>query len=111
MKDGSSYTRVEAGEIVKYSLPANTKSVIVGKDKLIPAGQPRSIPIRSYSFSDDGKKVLIYTNSKRVWRLDTRGDYWVIDLSTNSLTQVGKNRPPSSLMFAKSHLTEARLPT
>ena len=101
MKDGSSYTRVEAGEIVKYSLPANTKSVIVGKDKLIPAGQPRSIPIRSYSFSDDGKKVLIYTNSKRVWRLDTRGDYWVIDLSTNSLTQVGKNRPPSSLMFAK----------
>ena len=31
MKDGSSYTRVEAGEIVKYSLPANTKSVIVGK--------------------------------------------------------------------------------
>src|SRR5437870_2512343 len=101
LKDGSSYTRVEAGEIVKYTLPANTKSVVLGRDKLIPSGQTKPLLIRSYSFSDDGKKILIYTNSKRVWRLDTRGDYWVFDFAGNSLTQVGKGRPSSSLMFAK----------
>jgi len=101
MKDGVSYTRTEAGDIVKYSLPANTKSVIVSKDKLIPSGQTRSLNVRSYSFSTDGKKVLIYTNTKKVWRYDTRGDYWLFDISNNSLKQIGSDRPASSLMFAK----------
>jgi len=101
MKDGTSYTKVEAGEIVKYSLPANTKSVLVPKDKLIPSGKSGPLSVRSYSFTADGKKVLIYTNTKRVWRLDTRGDYWLLDLSNNSLKQIGKDRPSSSLMFAK----------
>ena len=36
MKDGTAYTRIEAGEIVKYILPANTKSVLVAREKLIP---------------------------------------------------------------------------
>jgi len=101
LKDGASYTRLEAGEIVRYNLPANSKTVIVNKEKLVPSGSGRPLNIRSYSFSADAKKVLIYTNSKKVWRLDTRGDYWVLDLGDNSLKQVGKNRPASSLMFAK----------
>jgi len=84
MKDGTSYTKVEGGEIVKYSLPANTRTVMIAKNKLVPAGQTSSIAIRSYSFSADGKKALLYTNAKKVWRLDTRGDYWVLDLSDNS---------------------------
>ena len=101
MKDGVSYTRTEAGDIVKYSLPANTKSVIVSRDKLMPSGQTRALSTRSYSFSNDGNKVLIYTNTKKVWRYDTRGDYWLFDLSNNSLKQIGSDRPASSLMFAK----------
>jgi len=101
MKDGTLYTRIEAGEIVKYSLPANTKSVLISKDKLTPAGQTRPLNVRNYYFSEDGKKALIYTNTRKVWRLDTRGDYWVLDLSSNTLKQIGKGRPTSSLMFAK----------
>src|ERR1700752_3847897 len=101
MKDGSSYTRIETGDIVKYSLPANSKSVILSRGKLTPAGQTRPLNIRSYSFSGDGNKVLIYTNTKKVWRYDTRGDYWIFDLSNNSLKQIGSDRPVSSLMFAK----------
>jgi dipeptidyl-peptidase-4 len=57
--------------------------------------------VRSFSFSVDGTQLLIYTNSKRVWRYDTRGDYWVLNLKTNALTQLGKAQPESSLMFAK----------
>ncbi len=101
MKDGTSYTRIETGDIVKYSLPANSKSVILSRDKLTPAGQTRPLNIRSYSFSGDGNKVLIYTNTKKVWRYDTRGDYWIFDLASNSLKQIGSDRPASSLMFAK----------
>jgi dipeptidyl-peptidase-4 len=36
-----------------------------------------------------------------VWRLNTKGDYWVLDLKTGSLNQLGKSLQPSSLMFAK----------
>ncbi|WP_315816406.1 DPP IV N-terminal domain-containing protein [Paraflavitalea speifideaquila] len=38
---------------------------------------------------------------QKVWRLNTRGDYWVFDRNTNTLKKVGKGRPVSSLMFAK----------
>ncbi len=51
--------------------------------------------------SDDGTKALIYTNTKKVWRLDTEGDYWVLNLTTKKWHQVGKDHPASSLRFAK----------
>ena len=62
-------------------------------------GKP--VPVRSISWSADNRKVLVYTNTQRVWRYDTRGDYWVLDLSDKSFRQIGKDRPESSLMFAK----------
>src|SRR6201999_719604 len=37
----------------------------------------------------------------RVWRYNTKGDYWVYDLTAKTLKQIGKDRPESSLMFAK----------
>ena len=46
-------------------------------------------------------KILIYTNSSRVWRANTKGDYWYFDLSENKGRQIGKGLPSSSLMFAK----------
>jgi len=99
--DGQGYYRTEAGEIVKYALPANTKTVLLSKSELTPSGQTKNINVRNFSFSVDGAKTLIYTNTKKVWRLDTRGDYWVFDRKDNSLKQLGKGRPVSSLMFAK----------
>lgn len=100
-KDGASYFRIEGGSLVKYQLPTNQKSEILPKDKLIPAGQSKALTVRSFSLSDDNTKALIFTNTKRVWRYDTRGDYWVYDFASNQLTQLGKGRPESSLMFAK----------
>ncbi len=99
--DGQGYYRTEGGEIVQYALPANTKTVLLSKKELTPSGQTKNLNVRSFSFSVDGTKTLIYTNTKKVWRLDTRGDYWVFDRKDNSLKQLGKSRPTSSLMFAK----------
>ncbi len=100
-KDGNSYTRVESGQIVQYALPGQTKTTLVGAENLTPAGTSAPIAFRDYSFSEDGQKILIFTNAKRVWRYPTRGDYWVYDRTTQALTQLGKGRPSSSLMFAK----------
>ncbi len=99
--DGNGYYRLEGGEIVKYTLPSNTKAVIISKAQLTPTEAGKPIGVRSWQFSDDLSKVLIYTNSKKVWRYDTRGDYWLLDLKSGKLRQIGKNRPASSLMFAK----------
>ncbi|MEI9933841.1 MAG: DPP IV N-terminal domain-containing protein [Ferruginibacter sp.] len=45
--------------------------------------------------------ALIFTNSAKVWRYHTRGDYWVLNLSQHTLTQLGKGLLSQSLMFAK----------
>ncbi|MBS1606624.1 MAG: DPP IV N-terminal domain-containing protein, partial [Bacteroidetes bacterium] len=100
-KEGSAYYMANAGSIVRIDLPRRQETVIVDRDWLRPAGQTAPLEVRNFSFSEDGKRVLIYTNARRVWRYDTRGDYWVMDIATHALRQVGRERPVSSLMFAK----------
>ncbi len=100
-KDGNGYFTTEGGEIVRNELPSFAKTVVVSKNLLTPGSATAALAIRSFSFSADDKKVLIYTNSKKVWRDETRGDYWVLDLNDKSLKQIGKTKPVSSLMFAK----------
>ena len=43
----------------------------------------------------------MFTNSKQVWRLNTRGDYWVLDRTNGKLRQLGAFATPSTLMYAK----------
>ncbi|MEJ2905777.1 S9 family peptidase [Pedobacter panaciterrae] len=100
-KDGNSYYEVSQGEIVSISLPLNERKTIVSRNLLYSSGNTGLGEIKSFEISEDGTKVLLYTNSKKVWRYETRGDYFVADLKTNQLTQVGKDKPASSLMFAK----------
>lgn len=99
--DGSSYYKVEQNEIIQYNLPGLDKKVLVSKQQLTPANQNIPLPIELFTFSSDHQKVLVYTNSKRVWRINTRGDYWVLDLTTNTLKKLGATLPESSMMFAK----------
>jgi dipeptidyl-peptidase-4 len=44
----------------------------------------------------------VFTNSKKVWRQNTRGDFWALELATWRLTKLGgSDAKPSTLMFAK----------
>ncbi|MCR5314151.1 MAG: S9 family peptidase [Bacteroidaceae bacterium] len=45
--------------------------------------------------------ALRFTNKKRVWRYETRGDYFIVNLKNGEQRQLGANLPKSSLMFAK----------
>ena len=99
-KEGNSFYKVSSGNIVQVNI-SGEETIIVSGDALRPVGQGRPLPVRDFSFSEDGKKVLIYTNAKRVWRYDTRGDYWVLDRDTRRLVQIGRDRPASTLQFAK----------
>ena len=99
--DGNSYYRIEKNELVQYTLPDNKPVIILSKQQLTPAGVESPLQFSYYSFSSDQQKVLLFTNTKRVWRLNSRGDYWMLDRKTGSLSQLGKTLPASSLMFAK----------
>jgi len=99
--DGNSYFKIESNEVVRYTLPSNTKTSFITNADLTPQGQPTGLSIRAFYLSNDQQKALIYTNTQRVWRLDSRGDYWVLDLTSKSLKKLGKDRPAASLMFAK----------
>lgn len=54
-----------------------------------------------FAFSSDFKKVLLFANTQRVWRINSRGEYWVLYVGENRLQPLGKGLPPASLMFAK----------
>lgn len=99
--EGNSYYKIESGEINRYVLPTNAKTTLVTKQDITPPGHSQSLTVRNYSFSADQSKLLIYTNTRKVWRYYTRGDYWVFDIKSKALKQIGKGRPESSLMFAK----------
>ena len=111
-KEGTSYyndPKAASGNIVRVDLPGHKETVVVDREQLKPAGQAKPLDVRSFSFSEDGKKVLLYVNAMRVWRYDTKGDYWVYDLSTHRLSQVGKARAASSMLFAKFSPDGARV--
>ncbi|HXB08127.1 MAG TPA: DPP IV N-terminal domain-containing protein, partial [Puia sp.] len=99
--DGRSFYKVSEKAIVRVDLPDNRETVVVSSDLLRPVGHGRALEVRDFSFSADGKKVLVYTNAQRVWRYDTRGDYWVLDIPGRRLVQVGRERPAATLLFAK----------
>ena len=105
-QDGNSYAILEpaAGgkgiDIAAYDPATGARSVLVSAAQLVPQGGTTPLQIHGYSWSADRKKLLIFTNSKRVWRQNTRGDYWVYDQGAGKLFKLGGDAPESSLMFA-----------
>lgn len=99
--DGNGTYQVEKNAIVKVDFKTKAKETVVPAEWLKPAGASQAFNVRSFAFSDDFNSVLIFTNTQRVWRYDTRGDYWVLDVKTKALKQLGKSLPETSLMFAK----------
>jgi len=104
---GDSYLALEPSttsfgtDIVRYQTASGARDILVPAARLIPVGDQKPLSIESYSFSSDGKQLLIFTNSKTVWRENTRGDYWLFHLESGALRKLGGSAPASSLMFAK----------
>jgi len=106
-KNGVGYTSLERSadsqgkDIILYQTKSGDKEILVPASSIIPQGKDKPIQISNYQFSKDGNYLMVFTNTKRVWRYHTCGDYWILDIHTGKLTQVGYGLPPSSLMFAK----------
>ena len=107
LADGSGYTTLEGSEtaggrdIVQYESESGKRQVLVSANLLIPKGKSEPLRIEDYSWSPDASYLLVFTNSQRVWRQNTRGDYWVLNLKSRVLRQMGGIAKSSTLMFAK----------
>ncbi len=123
LEDGSGYTALETiaeytdvkpardaeGEIIKwpedivvYAPETLERSILISAAQLTPAGAEKALSVDDYSWSDDRSRLLIYTNSVKVWRTKSRGDYWLLDVKSGDLWQLGGiDAEASTLQFAK----------
>jgi dipeptidyl-peptidase-4 len=123
LEDGSGYTVLETlaeykdrkperdvdGEDIKwpeeiafYDAGTLARSVLISAQSLTPDGEERALIVDDYHWSEDRGKLLVFSNSKKVWRSKSRGDYWVLDIASGGLWQLGgAEAEPSSMMFAK----------
>ncbi|MBL0200470.1 MAG: DPP IV N-terminal domain-containing protein [Chitinophagaceae bacterium] len=99
--DGNSYTKIKDGNIVQVDPVTEEEIVVVDKTKLIDPETNITVVLQSYEFNNNYTRVLIFTNTVKVWRYNTMGDYWLYDIIANKLTKMGKKLLPQSLMFAK----------
>src|SRR5262249_18420712 len=106
MDGGASYTRLEpsatvkdARDIVRYDTESGRREVLVPAERFISIGSSSPLAVDNYTFSPNGKLLLIYTNSQRVWRQNTRGDYWVLDIGAGKLAKLGGDAKPATSMF------------
>ena len=131
LEDGSGYTaletveeyqdvdpaRDEEGEIIKwpediilYDPETLDRSILIPASQLTPGGAEKALTVDDYAWSEDRGKLLIYTNSVKVWRTKSRGDYWLLDINTRDLWQLGgPDAQASTLQFAKFSADASRV--
>lgn len=93
---------VKGNDIVFYNADGTGRKVLVSYEKLIPKGEKEPLTVESYQWSKDGKWLMVFSNGEQVWRSRSRGDFWLLNLETDSLYQLGgENIEAKKLMFAK----------
>ncbi len=108
MNGGAGFTTIEASalvpgasDLVRYESATGTRSILVSARRLIPAGATAPLDIDDYVWGPGDTLLLVFTNTRKVWRRNTRGDYWVLNLKGGALKKLGGSGPEATLMYAK----------
>lgn len=99
MKDGRSYLDVRAdpeggSNIVRVDLVSGNVTTMAAAANLMNAAGER-IVVEGIELSADEGKALLFSNSVRVWRANTRGVYHVYNLATRELTPIVRSTLPA----------------
>ena len=89
-----------ASSLRELDLTTDTRRTILDGSQLVKPDAEGLIEIEDYATSMDGAKTLLYTDSERVWRLNTKGYYYVLDNESGTVTPVA-DRAAGFQMFAK----------
>ncbi len=104
MPDGRHWSTVDRdsldrGELWRVEAETGTREKLISAAELIPAGSSEPLEIEGHTFSADGRRVLVFTESQQVWRARTQGRYYVFDFPTRRLIPVSDE--DGWQMFAK----------
>jgi dipeptidyl-peptidase-4 len=102
LADGSAYFDLRpaadgGSEIVRVNASTGATTVVAPAHALVSNGT--RLVVESISISHDGAKILLFHNSVRVWRQNTRGVYDVLDVATGRVTPLSS--AAGLQMFAK----------
>ena len=101
-KDGTGFYQADRQTIQRINpQAAQPVTALVSPARLTPGGSMAPLDVADFEISADDNILLIFTNTAKVWRYRTRGDYWILNRATGQLRQVGKGKPSQSLMYAK----------
>ena len=89
-----------ASHLMSFNLETNQREKLIDGSKLFAEDVNQTIKIENYEYSKDASKVLIYTDSERVWRQNTKGYYYLFDLASETLLPIS-DRTKGFQMFAK----------
>ncbi len=86
LNSGGFYTAVENNEIIKYAVKNGEKiATLFSKTK-----NTLDIELESYVFSGDEQKILIQTNSQKIYRRSSIEENYIYDSQTGVLSQLSK---------------------
>lgn len=97
--DGMGMYQQEKNTISKINLATGAETVLLSAELL--KNGDKTIAIKDYEVSLNEEIILIFTNTAKVWRYNTKGDYWYYHIPSKKLQQIGKSRPAQSLLYAK----------
>lgn len=100
--DGTGLYEIQDNMLLRINpLSAQQVTVLATAAQLTPQGKNEPLKVADFEISVDDNMLLIFTNTAKVWRYNTRGDYWILNRGTGQLRQIGKDKPAQSLMYAK----------
>ena len=107
IRNGASFTTVEPSaedakvrEIVEYETITGKRSRLVTAAQLTPKELKKPLHVEDYWWDGDMRRLLIFTETKKYWRTNSLGDYWVLNRESGELKKLGgPDTPASSLMY------------
>jgi dipeptidyl-peptidase-4 len=114
---GVAYTTVEpsalvpgAADLVRYETASGARSILVSARQLTPRGAQTPLDIDDYEWAAGDSLLLVFTNTRKVWRRNTRGDYWVLNRNSGTLKKLGgPDAAEATLMYAKFSPKDGRV--
>ncbi|MEN0006432.1 MAG: S9 family peptidase, partial [Bacteroidota bacterium] len=98
--DGKHYTRLQRNKIMQYDITTGESTATIFDPSGVKNKGSFNGQIGSYSFSADESKILIKTESERIYRYSSRANYFVYDRDTETLTAVYEEAKQRDVAFS-----------
>ncbi|MEM9835376.1 MAG: alpha/beta fold hydrolase [Bacteroidota bacterium] len=92
LQDGTSFTRLNGNEIVRYNLATGATMGVILNGADLPQENGWTGEIESYTFSEDETKILLSTDSRQSFRHSSEAYFFVYDRESRELTPVNREK-------------------